>query len=238
MFVTVESSSPTKCGSDNVRTDLHRLNIEKIDAQQIVASAALLSVEDVRSASAIVFVDDIVSTGFTLWRAISNFTSQFPESCDKPLYFLCVVPTQSGVHFVLRKAKGAGLSLTPIYNDKWLSISVFKHPSIFLEKEKAAAKDKIQRYETVIDDYMKDPEKSYIWGFRQSKQLISFYYNTPNNTLCTFWKVTDTHVPLFRRQKQVKPKVCDLKEIKKAKDNRAYYSKIELRGNRSDGHIG
>lgn len=229
LFVTVESSSATKCGSDNVRTDLHRMNIDKIDAQQIIASATRLSEEDMKCKSAIVFVDDIVSTGFTLWSTIKGFLSAFPPAQEKPLFFLCVVPTQSGVKYIRRKSREENLRITPVYKEEWVSISAFKHPSIFTEAEKTEVQLKIQKYEELIDSYMKEQGKSYRFGFRESKQLVSFYYNTPNNTLCTFWRQTDAHVPLFRRQKQPRPSLSDLQGVKKRKDDCAYLINKEIK---------
>lgn len=228
LFVTVESSSPTKCGSDNVRTDLHRLCIDKIDAQQIIASTTQLCAEDIAIKSAVIFVDDIVSTGFTLWSTINNFLLKFPISRQKPLYYICIVPTQTGVMYVKKQTNTVGVSITPIYEKEWISKSVFKRqPSIFSELEKLEAENKIQKYEAIIDSYMKEEGKSYLFGFRESKQLVSFYYNTPNNTLCTFWRKTDTHVPLFRREKQPSPRLADLQKIKKRKDDCAYRMKKE-----------
>lgn len=235
LFVTVESSSPMKCGSDNVRTDLHRRCIDKIDAQQIVASMTRLSANDIKLKSAIVFVDDIVSTGFTLWDTIKNFLTKFPDLQRKPLFYICIVPTKSGVAYIKKKSMADGLFITPIYREEWMSISAFKNPSIFFATEKLMVQAKIQKYEALIDSYMKEEGKSYLFGFRESKQLVSFYYNTPNNTLCTFWRQTDTHEPLFRRQKQLPPRLSELKKVKKSKDSCAYLIKKELNGKKSNG---
>ena len=57
------------------------------------------------------------------------------------------------------------------------------------------------------------------------KLTISFYYNTPNNTLCNFWEYSDIHTPLFERRSQTRPSVNNLKTRKSNNEINAYLQK-------------
>lgn len=186
VFISVESPSHTKCGSDNVRTDLHRKNVSRMDASQIIATARKMTPQSLSQYTAIVFVDDIVSTGFTLRHTINAFAQQFPQIMQQniPVFCICIVPTKSGLRHLCDKVS-PGLQVVPIYREEWQSDSLFKR-GIFEHGEREYTEKTIGRYETMIDAYMKEEDDTYAWGFRQSKQLVSFYYNTPNNTLCSF----------------------------------------------------
>ncbi len=229
LFVTMRCKDFAKAGCENVRTDFHRFNADRIDANQIV-SLTERSKGEYQDFAAVVFLDDIVATGFTMWKIIEFFLENYPHASEKPLYYICAVPTKSGVRFLQRKFRENQLVVEPVYCEKWKSFSLKTLKQCLFSEEWPAAEARILEYETRIDSYMKEKEEpSYIWGFRQCKQLVSFYYNTPNNTLCSFWKETDDHTPLFRRQKQRRPRLPDLQNTKKETDDRAYEVKKELR---------
>ena len=231
LFITVEAKDAFKSGSEHVRTDLHRLTIDRIDAQQIVSAASKLPEECLSHCRALVIVDDIIGTGFTVWTTIRTLVERFPAAASLPLFLLCTVPTRRGLTHLSKEAGRRRLSLTPLFREEWVAVPAFQHPEIFTSEERPGALARIRKYESLIDSYLKeDPERTYVLGFYGCRQLVSFYYNTPNNTLCTFWRWTDTHTPLFPREKQPqRPRLRDLQAVKGRKDRCAYHIQAEQR---------
>ena len=144
---------------------------------------------------------------------------------------LCIVPTDAGLSYLIVQLKKRGVNINLIYNQEWIAVPAFQRTDIFAISERADAIARIRKYEVLIDAYMKEPNKSYILGFWGCRQLVSFYYNTPNNTLCTFWRWTDTHTPLFPREKQPQIQLKYLQSVKRKKDSNAYKIKAEQRAN-------
>lgn len=229
LFISTESSDGRKSGSDHVRTDLHRLCMDRIDAGQIIASTHKLSADELSDYRGFVFVDDIVGTGFTLQRTIRSFLDRFPAAAGFPLFLLCIVPTERGLSCLMKRLQSRGISVLPVFRQEWIAVPAFQHADLFMESERSTAAARIRKYEVLIDAYMKDPERSYVFGFWGCRQLVSFYYNTPNNTLCTFWRWTDTHTPLFPREKQPQISLRDLQQVKRKKNACAYHIRAEQR---------
>ena len=228
LFITTKQRE-TKRGNDNVKTDLHALTILDIDAQQII-SANVRDIEDsLLPIQAVVFVDDIISTGYILRSTIEDFVSRtdslglLDNFLAKELFFICIVPTKTGLKHIKKKCQDIGLRITPIYDEEWNTKSAFKGNYIFSDKEKSEVMAKIEKYEELINNEIAKDGESYVFGFEQRKQLVSFYYNTPNNTLCSFWGHTSQHIPLFKRQNQPIPSMIELRKVKKRKTNAVYY---------------
>lgn len=234
LFISTASSDGRKSGSDHVRSDLHRLCADRVDARQILLSAYRPSEEELADYKAFAFVDDIIGTGFTLWGTIRSFLEAFPSISGFPLFVLCTVPTNRGISHLSKEAKKKGISIDLIFKREWIAIPAFDHPGLFDPSERTDAIERVRKYEILIDSYMKEPGRSYIFGFWGCKQLVSFYYNTPNNTLRTFWRWTDTHMPLFPREKQAQVSLKDIQSVKKKKDLYAYRIRRENRRRRNE----
>lgn len=208
LFVTFEASNGKKGGSSHVQTDFHRLSVERVHKAQIVASVSRLP--SVESAQAILFLDDIQGSGKTTFDGISGFCKRFPAVLDSklPLYFAALVPTERGERFVTQACLDKGISITPFQWGCAYSRRAFEDGFLFPRGEQAPEYARVKQYEDMIDAYLANPPKKHpkrarvscSMGFEDSQLLVSFYYNTPNNTLCSFWKETDRHIPLFYRQ--------------------------------------
>ena len=107
------------------------------------------------------------------------------------------------------------IQVEPIYME--LPKKLLKGDVIFDSKEYKHVIEVIKKYEKIID--------SYDMGFDKCKLTISFYYNTPNNTLCNFWEYSDIHTPLFERRSQTRPSVNNLKTRKSNNEINAYLQK-------------
>ncbi len=218
LYITIESSGGINSGGDNVRADMHFYNYNKIDAEQIIASQEKLSEEKLKFIKAIVFVDDMIGTGKTIWGSLDSLCSKygFKGNGTPKLYYMCLSPTHRAIKHLNRNFKKYKYTVTPIYKNEWISHKAYKKGT----KEYST----VDKYEEIIDRYFSDPDKTYRMGFEKSCVLISFYYNTPNNTISCFWLPTDLNKPPFTRQaKECKrPGICDLKQKKNMSKANSY----------------
>ena len=65
----------------------------------------------------------------------------------------------------------------------------------------------------------------FILGKDKSQCLLSFYNDTPNNTLSSFWFCSASWEPIFIRKKKQKPKW--LKDKKRERTNRNYEQSMQ-----------
>ena len=218
LYVTVESSSGTKSGSDNVRADMQRYNIEDIGKNQILAAKSKFIEERLEGVQAIVFVDDIIGTGCTLWNEMYSFCTKFNiNGTDKiKLYYMCIAPTEKGINHFNKNFIKYGYAVSSIYKEEWICARAFKGDS--------TEYGVVNKYETEIDNYFAGSDHSYRMGFKQGCLLISFYYNTPNNTISSFWRPTPFNAPPFKRDgKECKrPNVSDLANKKRLSGANSY----------------
>lgn len=218
LYVTVESSSGTKSGGDNVRADMEKYNFYDIDKDKIIAAQSKFSEEQLEGIKAIVFVDDIIGTGKTLWGDFYRFCKKFNfNGHDLPkLYYMCLSPSAKAVKHLNKNFSKYKYNVTAIYKNEWISEKAFNGNSPEYRV--------INKYEAEIDNFFAGSEHSCRMGFEQSCLLISFYYNTPNNTISTFWRPTDVNKPPFERKgKECKrPTVSAMAKKKKQADANSY----------------
>lgn len=218
LYVTVESSGGTKSGSDNVRSDMQRYNLEDIGKDQILAAQSKFIEERLEGIQAIVFVDDLLGTGCTLWNEMYSFCEKFKINGNGKikLYYMCIAPTEKGINHFNKNLIKHGYTVTSIYKNEWICAKAFMGDS--------PEYGVVNKYETEIDNYFTGSDHSYRMGFKQGCLLISFYYNTPNNTISSFWRPTPFNAPPFKRDgKECKrPSISDLTNKKKQSDANSY----------------
>ena len=220
LFITVESK--VKSGGDNIRASLQIGHMNDITKDQIIAAVSKVENEKIENAKVIVFLDDIIGTGFTTFTNIKNVCERFAnvKIADKELMIACLYARNKAIKDVVKWCRKQNILIKPVYYNELKSC--FDNDYIFSQKELEDAKKIISNYEKEIDENPKIENKDYFLGFRQSKLLISFSYDTPNNTLCNFWKYSDKSSPLFPRQTQRRPSVSELRQKKDANFNNAY----------------
>lgn len=218
IYVTVESSSGIKSGGDNVRSDMQIYNFNKIDNEQILAAQSKFSKEQLNGIKAVVFVDDIIGTGKTIWSNFYNFCSEYNLNGNSlpKLYCMCLSPTEKALKHLNKNFKKYKFKVNIIYKEEWLSSKAFAGDS---EEYKI-----VDKYEKAIDDFFTESERSYRMGFEKSCLLISLYYNTPNNTVSCFWRPTDFNKPPFERKGKEcrRPVISELAKKKKQADAKIY----------------
>lgn len=212
LFVTVESSSPFQNGGDNVRSDLRKRNFMRIKKQQVVARQSRLSKDVVDESRAIVFLDDIVGTGVTLWGSMKEFYDKFLQDMEEkpPLFYACIAFRKEGIEHIQKNCNTFRIPAEFLSMEEWRASQ--------LHDTTSPSYTKIGRYEKLVGCY-NDPKHSFYMGFKKNRLLLSFHYNTPNNTLSMFWRATPTHhAPPFRRDGdqpddvRPRPRVDDLKD--------------------------
>lgn len=79
---------------------------------------------------------------------------------------------------------------------------VFHEESRYYTKNQAdqAIVDSERQFsESMCRNYLSKYSKAYMCGYEDSQLLLSFFYNTPDNTLPSFWSETDDWSPVFKR---------------------------------------
>lgn len=229
LFVVMESSGGIKSGADEMAVNLWNINQDyEIRKQQIITAFSKADEKIIEEARAIIFWDDIVATGFTMREQINVFLERFENICDnsRVYYYTSVLYTKSALDYLRKKMKEKTIEIQPFYYDEQIIRSAFKGDYIFGADVVKKVENIVKKYEDIIDAYEKeDPEKSFSMGFHQCKLLLAFHYETPNNTLCSFWKTTEEKTSVFARSGYSTLALDRLKKQKTHMKNNAYLYK-------------
>ena len=200
LFVTVPSLGGVMSGGDALRNTLREVNAEWLDKNQVISDITKVNDSILNNKKAIIFIDDILGTGFSLRETIESFIEKFSISKlnNCRLGVASVLMTKRAVKYL--KAKLKNLNLEVFAQPENYIRSCMKGDYIFSGNEVKQIEQIILSYEKEIGLDIEDG-KDYAMGFNACKLLLSFYYNTPNNTLCTFWKYAGKNIPLFPRDK-------------------------------------
>jgi len=234
LFVVIESKSGIKSGADEMASVLWNVNrINELKKSQIITSFSKVEKEKIKNAGVIIFLDDILATGFTMRQQIDVFIERFGDVCDhtKLCYFTGVLATNSAINYVKRKMKTKAIKVEPFIQKEQLIRSAFKGDYIFGNDIVKGVEHIIRKYEDIISSFNNEEDGiDFSMGFRQCKLLLAFHYETPNNTLCTFWKATDKNSPIFERSEYSRPSIDALKKQKSHLAENAYLHKSINRG--------
>lgn len=221
LFITVPTTKGITSGGDSIRNALIKVNMGwGIDKEKIVSNVFNTDSSMLKEVKAIVFFDDILGTGFSIRNTMESFFEKNLE-IDISEYVWGVsgvLMTHSAIRYIKKKFNG---DLVVYGTPENYIKSCMKGNYIFNEAEVKNIEKIIEGYESEIG-IDEENGKNYIMGFRACKLLLSFYYNTPNNTLCSFWKYTKTNLPLFPRDKYMRPTIEALKNKKRHYVNNAY----------------
>lgn len=229
VFITIPSPQGIKSGGDEIRSYLNTINICRgINNNQIVCSEELISSKIFKDKQAVIFIDDLIGSGKTILASINSILDYFRKNSINTsqfqLFFAGIYVNKSASSNITKYFKKLNIQVKPIYME--LPQKLLKGDVIFDSKEYKHVIEVIKKYEKLIDSYQaKTSTKTYDMGFDKCKLTISFYYNTPNNTLCNFWEYSDIHTPLFERRSQVRPSINNLKTRKSNNEINAYLQK-------------
>ena len=225
MIVFSESSKGYKSGSSQMSAAWWKACGGEMSKSQLIEAYSKVTMENLKEMDAIVFADDIVATGFTLSNTIRDFFKRFPikEFAHTRFFATGVIAAKRGQR-TIDNLKKEGWKVQWIYDEEY-SKQAFKGEYIFSGGEKRAAEAAVLKYEENVG---KDADgKSYVMGYEKSKLLVGFHYEIPNNTLCTFWRYGERHVPLFERSGNQSLSLQEIRARKKKLQNNAYQMKSE-----------
>ncbi|QNK88339.1 hypothetical protein H7992_00645 [Sporosarcina sp. resist] len=149
----------------------------------------------------IVFLDDIVGSGDTFIDFIYRISSQLPDLISgRNLYLFSLINLEKGMDKVNELSVDLEWDIKVI--NETVEGKIFDNLSIYPNQDiKKKHKKIIRKYEKVLIDKDENDE-IYAMGYKKSSVMVAFYYNTPNNTLSTFWKENgDDWYPVFPRKK-------------------------------------
>lgn len=208
LFLISEPKSGTASGGDNVSSDLRKRSYPDVTKSQILRVQSKLTEERLREFQAVVFIDDVLGSGNTLWRTIADFRNRFPSIFQDGtmLFYSGIVLREKGVKHIERNCRRKGIIMIPLLAPEWYEEPAFPKDSADFET--------MNELERLVGDYMfSELQKSFFMGFCENRLLVSLHYNTPNNTLSNFWRTTPDNAPPFPRDGDQPPKRPTLAEI-------------------------
>ncbi len=146
LFVVMESSGGVKSGADEMAANLWEVNqVRGLRKDQIITAFSKVGEEVVEKAKAIIFLDDIIASGFTMRDQIDNFLERFERVCDssRVYYFTGVLAARNAVRYVKKKMREKAVDIRPFFQDNQIIRSAFKGDYIF-------GKDVIEEAEQVV----------------------------------------------------------------------------------------
>ena len=156
------------------------------------------------SASAVVFVDDIIGSGDTAIKFFRSTFDKHPWLANKQIYFIALAAFPEGKQKIvdfLAKSKGRVLAAHDLSE---ADIAFSESNSLWDdEKDREAAKDWCEKIGAQLLEKDIATTTENVLGWKGLGALLAFEHNTPNNTLPIFWAsgIVDgrTWQPLFPR---------------------------------------
>lgn len=174
--------------------------------------------ENLRYINQIVFIDDIVGTGKTVTDYFETVKHLFIEK-KIILWVICI--TRCAKEKIEQYAKDNDINLD-LYAYR-VEEKAFEGGYIFDIEEAHQNELIILNLEKRLWKDKKTEE--FIMGKDNSQCLLSFYNDTPNNTLSSFWFCSSSWEPIFSRKKKQKP--MWLKDKKRERKNRNYEQSMQ-----------
>lgn len=168
----------------------------------------------------IVLVDDMTGTGTTLRNSIAFMIDRYKNVFNnKKVYLILIEGSEEGIKKIKELENKYSCIIDIICYNVYKKAFLKNH--IFNRTEYENARTIVWKYEKEITNN----NGKFILGYKQSEALMAFYYNTPNNTLSSFWFSNETMNwrPLFPRNKTFGPPwTKDFKNKMKKKRNANY----------------
>ncbi len=171
----------------------------------------------------IVLIDDMTGTGTTIKESIKFMINRFRNVFkNKKIHLVILEGSEEGIESIKKLKDESGYDINIICSNTFKK--AFTPDYIFANTEFDEARDIVLSYEKEITNN----KKKFLLGYEQSEALMAFYYDTPNNTLSSFWFTNKEKkwTPLFPRNENFGPKwTRDLKRKMRAKNNVNYMLK-------------
>lgn len=222
LFVTFPSKKGVASGGDNISVALTIATMGIVNKENIITDVERATedlLKRIPKYKYIVFMDDVIGSGRTLNNNVKTFVDRFSFDKGVVFYITYLCGREKKIHKKIKQ-------FSKWYKNEFREIVLFPMKKCLYESEK---KDKEQRIKNVcnierkIEKYaIEDRDKTFFMGFEKNQLLVSFYYNTPNNTLSLFWRPTSVSVPLFIRSSYKRPTINDCRRNKQQLVKNAY----------------
>lgn len=162
----------------------------------------------------IVIVDDYSGTGKTVKKTIEKCIKS-NENCRESAFFVLTAEiSKKAIENIRKYVKEEGITLDIV--SLRVTEKAFKKGYVFDEYNTITAQNKFQ---TISLNHKVGND--FILGYGKTQALISFEYNTPNNTLGLFWHEDDNFIAMFKRHKKKSTYLADMqKDVEKRKKQR------------------
>ena len=174
----------------------------------------------------LVVVDDYSGTGKTFIKSVNKMLQVNGLVKDTHFYFLTLHITQRAVRQIEEYAKVVGINIKIVTLD--YSDETFKNDYIYNAID---AEQKKRYYGEICKKHKVDRNAL---GFEDVASLVSFHYNTPNNTLGLFWQDLIDFAALFPRKKKQSTK---LSVMQRNARNRMYAGEVPVIYGIEDGKM-
>ncbi|MGG5460283.1 phosphoribosyltransferase-like protein [Clostridium sp. B9] len=167
-----------------------------------------LQSNDLKDIDVIIFMDDIIGSGKTIIKFLKDNKEKLK---DKSIIIFVIEIMEDGYINLKEYLKSIGCDHLICFYNK--TDKAFSENGVF--KEKSSEK------RLILHGFEANnvKAKNYVLGFQESEALVSFYRNTPNNTLSSYWySLNQNWKPLFPRDLD-KP---DFMKASKGKKNIKY----------------
>lgn len=218
-FITFPSSKGIKSGGDVIRSLLPVGHLESIGKDQLIADAGK-NLNYIKNAKCIVFIDDMVGSGETARKNVTRVLDKLGSLENKKIFLAVMFAETSSIERLKAEFQSQGYPVEVFahrYCQKCMSEGY-----IFSREEIGEKEGMLREYEERIAGQKVNQGNSCAMGFRNSQLLLSFFYNTPNNTLCMFWSAAGGNAPPFARTSRQRPKIDEIKGIRERRKRNAY----------------
>lgn len=166
---------------------------------------------DLKYIENVILIDDYCGSGDTLINYVKKYSELLS---NKKIVYAVVHAMEEAVDKIIDYSQESGIDIQMIY--------VFKSKRAFLTRQSDRVRFKAASIRLGIRN-----EKKEIWGFEKTEALVSFYNNTPNNTLGVFWKDTKKNKPLFPRENDKRPSWYSMKKDQKSRSINNYNLEVK-----------
>lgn len=224
-FITFPSKKGVKSGGDDLRSMLQIVGLGKIVKSNIIADSDK-NIDNITSkARVIVFLDDIVGSGKTMYGNIESCINKLKLEDHKEIkiYVAVIYGREKKIKKKINELEKLGVKIEYILIEN--GKKCFDESNIFDTKDIHRFKSTVVDYENKIQQNSIQEKESVVLGYNKNQFLVSFNYNTPNNTLSNFWKPSSVSVPLFIRNEYIRPNIDEVRKHKENNRKNAYIMK-------------
>ena len=191
-----------------------------VSEDDIKHSLKYMSVDEVKYVDNIIMMDDIIGTGKTV---IDFFNSILEYLSGKTVYLWVLCCTEEALYKLKEYESGIDFKLEIKYDR--IEKKAFCKDYVFNEGEIEHKKEVIENFEKNLWKKRRKNKDEFILGKDDSQCLVSFYNDTPNNTLSSFWYEDEKRQAIFKRKIKKKNKSTRLNSKKRKRREENYKAK-------------